>query len=131
LDECVHFLHGEAEGAEDWYVAHTREGEEGSCSLQVFVWPPESRTQVHDYTFWGVFRCVVGTILEERYERLDDGSRFEHARLRKAWQVPWGPEDGVSTVLPGNDGIHREGNPGEATAISVHLYGPRLGEVDG
>jgi hypothetical protein len=36
LDECVYTLHEEAEGAEDWYVAHTREGEEGSCSLQVF-----------------------------------------------------------------------------------------------
>jgi len=85
LDECVYSLHEEAEGAEDWYVAHTREGEEGSCSLQVFVWPPESRTQAHDHTSWGVFRCVVGTILEERYERLDDGSRFEHARWRKAF----------------------------------------------
>ena len=33
--------------------------------------------------------------------------------------------------MPGNDGIHRVGNPGGATAISVHLYGPRLGVVDG
>ena len=27
--------------------------------------------------------------------------------------------------------IHRVGNPGEGMAISVHLYGPRLGEIDG
>ena len=61
--------------------------EVGSCSLEVFVWPPGTGTQIHDHTSWGVFRCVVGTILEERYERLDDGSRFEHARLRKVWRV--------------------------------------------
>jgi hypothetical protein len=34
-------------------------------------------------------------------------------------------------VLPYDEGIHRVGNPGAKTAISVHLYGPRLGEVDG
>jgi hypothetical protein len=38
---------------------------------------------------------------------------------------------GVSTVLPYERGIHRVGNPTEAPAISVHLYGPRLGEIDG
>ena len=120
-----------AEGTDGWYVAQRSEGEDGSYSLEVFVWPPGARTQIHDHTSWGAFRCVVGTIFEERYERLDDGSRFEHARLRKAWQLSWSTENGVSTVLPGNEGIHRVGNPSGSTAISVHLYGPQLGDVDG
>jgi hypothetical protein len=42
-----------------------------------------------------------------------------------------GPEDGASTMLPGDEGIHRVGNPGEDLAISVHLYRPRTGEADG
>jgi hypothetical protein len=54
-----------------------------------------------------------------------------HAGLKKVWRPSWSPEDGASTVLPGAGGIHRVGNPGAQTAISVHLYGPRLGEVDG
>lgn len=120
-----------AEGADGWYVAHRSEGEEGSYSFEVFVWPPGTRTQIHDHASWGVFRCVVGTVLEERYRRLDDGSRLEYAHLKEAWRISWGPEDGASTVLPGNEGIHRVGNPGATTAISVHLYGPRFGEVDG
>jgi hypothetical protein len=62
---------------------------------------------------------------------LDDGSKFEHARLEEAWHLAWSPEDGASTVLPGNGGIHRVGNPYEGTAVSVHLYGPRLEAVDG
>jgi steroid delta-isomerase-like uncharacterized protein len=124
-------LLAEARDAGDWYVARCWESREGSYSLQVFVWPPESRTQVHDHTSWGVFCSVVGTVLEERYERLDDGSQLNHARLKKVWQRAWGTRDGVSTVLPYDGGIHRMGNPGSGTAISVHLYGPRIGGMDG
>ena len=112
-------------------IAATYGVRESSPCLQVFVWPAGAATPVHDHTSWGAYYCVVGTLLEERYERLDDGSREGHARLRKAWQLTWGPEDGVSTVLPGDMGIHRVSNPGEGGAISVHLYGPRTGEVDG
>ena len=42
----------------------------------------------------------------------------------------WSREDGASSVLPHDGGIHRVGNPGDRAAFSVHLYGPRLGEVD-
>jgi hypothetical protein len=34
-------------------------------------------------------------------------------------------------VLPYEEGIHRVGNAGESPAISMHLYGPPMGEVDG
>jgi predicted metal-dependent enzyme (double-stranded beta helix superfamily) len=121
----------EGRDSEDWYVAHSCNGQDDSYSLQVFVWPPGSRTQIHDHTSWGVYCCVVGSVLEERYERLDDGSQTGRATLKKIWQLMWGKEDGVSTVLPYDEGIHRVGNPGETTAISVHLYGPRVGEIDG
>jgi predicted metal-dependent enzyme (double-stranded beta helix superfamily) len=121
----------EARHAEDWYVAHRHKGEDGSYSLQVFVWPPGTGTKIHDHSSWGAYCCAIGSVLEERYERLDDTSRPGHARLKKVWQLSWSSEDGASTVLPGDGGIHRVGNSGESTAISVHLYGPRIGEVDG
>jgi predicted metal-dependent enzyme (double-stranded beta helix superfamily) len=121
----------EAIYAEDWYVAHRHDAEDGSFSLQVFVWPPGTRTKVHDHSSWGAYCCAIGSVLEERYERLDDGSRHDHARLKKVWQLLWSSEDGASTVLPGDGGIHRVGNPAESTAISVHLYGPQIEEVDG
>jgi predicted metal-dependent enzyme (double-stranded beta helix superfamily) len=117
--------------AGDWYVARSYTGEDRTYSLQVFVWPPSTETKIHDHTSWGVYCCVVGSILEERYERLDDGSRLDHARLRKIRQRMWSKEDGASSVLPHDGGIHRVGNPSDEAAISVHLYGPRLGEVDG
>ena len=70
-------------------------------------------------------------MLEERYERLDDSSRPGHAHLKKVWKLWWSPEDGASSILPHDGGIHRVGNHSDNLAISVHLYGPRLGEVDG
>ena len=124
-------LLGEARDGEGWRVARRYDDEEGSYSLQIFVWSPGTGTKIHDHSSWGAYRCVVGSVMEERYERLDDGSLEGYARLRKVWQLAWGPEDGVSTVLSGDGGIHRVANPGEGVAISVHLYGPRTGEVDG
>src|SRR5918995_6489012 len=41
LDAHVLPLLGEAQEAEDWYVAHSCEGQDASYSLQVFVWPRE------------------------------------------------------------------------------------------
>ena len=119
------------EPAEDWYVAYREDSPDKSTSLQVFVWPPGGRTRIHDHSSWGAFCCVVGSILEERYERVDDGSLPDYARLKKLWQLEWRREDGISTVLPGVEGIHRVGNPTEEPAISVHVYGPRLGRIDG
>jgi predicted metal-dependent enzyme (double-stranded beta helix superfamily) len=116
---------------EGWYVAHSYEGQDDSFSLQVFFWPPGTKTKIHDHSSWGVYCCAVGSVLEERYERLDDGSRPDHAHLKKIWQLLWSREDGASSVLPHDAGIHRVGNPSDSLAISVHLYGPRVGEVDG
>jgi predicted metal-dependent enzyme (double-stranded beta helix superfamily) len=122
----------EARGMQgDWYVARSYEDREHSYSLQIFVWPPGTETKIHDHSSWGVYCCAVGSVLEERYERLDDGSRLDHAHLKKIWRLMWSTEDGASSVLPDDGGIHRVGNPGDSVAISMHLYGPRLREVDG
>ena len=131
LDAHVLPLLQEATKVEDWYVAYDCNGPDDSYSLQVFFWPAGSRTQIHDHTSWGIYCCVVGSVLEERYERLDDGLSLNHARLKKVWQLRWSREDGASTVLPYEEGIHRVGNTGERPAISMHLYGPPMGEVDG
>jgi predicted metal-dependent enzyme (double-stranded beta helix superfamily) len=129
--EILPILEKTSGAKEDWYVAQSYEGENRCFSLQVFVWPPSTRTKIHDHSSWGVYCCALGTVLEERYERLDDGSRPDHANLKEIWQLAWSREDGASSVLPQDGGIHRVGNPGDSPAISVHLYGPRIGEVDG
>ena len=119
-----------AGGAEDWYVAHRDDLPDGS-SLQVFFWSPGSMTKVHDHASWGALCCVAGSLVEERYARLDRGLKPNHASLRRLWRRNWKEGDGISTVLPYDGGIHRVGNPTDEPAISVHLYGPRTGEIDG
>jgi predicted metal-dependent enzyme (double-stranded beta helix superfamily) len=104
---------------------------ESSTCLQVFVWPAGATTPIHDHTSWGAYHCVVGSLLEQRYERLDDGVQPSTARLRKTWQRVWQREDGASTVLPYEQGIHRVVNRSNHPAISIHLYGPRMGVLDG
>ncbi len=131
LDALVFPLLKEARRVEDWYVAHRYDAQDGSYSLQIFVWPAGTKTHIHDHTSWGAYCCAVGSVLEERYERLDDGSQLNHARLKKVWELWWSIEDGVSTVLPYDEGIHRVRNTTSEIAISVHLYGPRIGELDG
>jgi predicted metal-dependent enzyme (double-stranded beta helix superfamily) len=129
--ELLPLLLQEAQGATDWRMARHYEGEDGAYCLQVFVWPPGTGTMVHDHSSWGVYRCVFGSVLEERYERLDDDSVPGRALLKKSWQLAWSPGDGASTVLPGDGGIHRVTNLGDEMALSVHLYGPRMREADG
>jgi len=90
----------EAGRAKDWYVAYRQDAPDRSYSLQVFVWPPGSATRIHDHSSWGAFCCVVGSVLEERYEHADDGSLPDYARLKKLWRLEWGREDRISTVLP-------------------------------
>src|SRR5215211_2798850 len=59
-----------------------------------------SATRIHDHSSWGAFCCVVGSILEERYERADDGSLPDYACLKKLWRLEWRREDWMSTVVP-------------------------------
>jgi len=112
-------------------IAATYGLREASPCLQVFVWPAGAATPIHDHTSWGAYHCVVGTLLEERYERLDDGAQPSTARLRKVWQRALRNEDGASTVGAYEAGIHRISNTSGRPAISVHVYGPRIGVFDG
>jgi hypothetical protein len=80
-------LFEEARYAEGWYVARRQYAHDGAYSLQLFVWPPGKETMIHDHSSWGAYACAIGTVLEERYDRLDDGSRTGYARLKRAWQL--------------------------------------------
>jgi Cysteine dioxygenase type I len=119
-----------ASGTEPVITATYGLREESPC-LQVFVWPAGATTPIHDHTSWGAYHCIVGTLQEQRYERLDDGAQPSTARLRKLWQRPLRNQDGASTVGAYAAGIHRISNTSGRAAISVHLYGPRQGVFDG
>jgi hypothetical protein len=112
-------------------IARTFVSPLGGCSLQVFVWAPGSKTPIYDHTSWGAYSCVAGSVLEDRYERLDDGTQLNRAHLRHSWRRELHCTDRASTVAPYAGGIHRISNPSSRPAVSAHLYGPRLGRLDG
>ena len=99
--------------------------------LHLFYWPVGAATPIHDHTSWGVYQCVGGALLEDRYERLDDGEQPETAQLRKRWRRRWGHWDGASTVGAYADGIHRIANHSSRPSLSLHMYGSRASTLDG
>ena len=119
-----------ARSAEPMIVA-TYGAREATTCLQVFVWPAGAATPIHDHTAWGAYQCVLGSLSEERYVRVDQDRTADVARLRKEWQRHWYPEDGASAVGAYDAGIHRVTNLSRKLAISVHMYGPRSGALDG
>jgi predicted metal-dependent enzyme (double-stranded beta helix superfamily) len=78
-------------------------------SLQLFIWPRGAATPIHDHTSWGIYMCLAGQLDEDRFIRLDDGSRFGVARLRRDWHAVWRPGE-QSSLLPYDGGIHRVHN---------------------
>lgn len=100
-------------------------------AVHLFYWPIGASTPIHDHTTWGVYHCVGGALLEDRYERLDDGEQFEVAHLRKCWRRRWNRWDGASTVGAYADGIHSIANHSRQPSLSLHMYGPRMGALDG
>ncbi len=73
---------------------------------------------------------MAGSLLEDRYVRLDDESQPGAAHLRRAWRAIWRPGQ-QSQLMPYNGGIHRVANPSLGPAASLHLYGPASAAIDG
>lgn len=72
----------------------------------------------------------AGALVEDRYNRLDDGSHLNQAHLRKAWRREWRAEEGVSKLMPYEGGIYQVMDLSSRPVVSVHLYGP-AGAIDG
>jgi predicted metal-dependent enzyme (double-stranded beta helix superfamily) len=103
---------------------------DATLNLQLFFWPAASWTPIHDHTSWGIYLCIAGALLEDRYVRLDDATHEATARLGRDSRSLLQP-DMYSALLPHAAGIHRVGNPSDRPAVSLHLYGPRLSHLDG
>jgi predicted metal-dependent enzyme (double-stranded beta helix superfamily) len=94
---------------------------DGAFSLVALVWLPGQATAIHDHLSW----CVVGV-----YEGAEHETLFRptpSGRLVASGSSTAYPGD-VAGLLPPGD-IHRVHNAGDATAISLHVYGADLTAV--
>jgi predicted metal-dependent enzyme (double-stranded beta helix superfamily) len=91
-------------------------------SIRMYLWEPGKFTPVHDHSAWGLMGSVSGELHVTKYRRKDDGSREDCARLVAEQELTLSPGQS-DAVFPLNAGIHKTGNPTEATTVTVHLYG--------
>jgi len=97
-------------------------------SVLAYIWEPDMVDVVHDHGSWGVLACLVGTIDEIKYSRLDDGSREGFAELSPHSPLTMNPGE-TTFILPLDQGIHRLGNAAHGHSVSVHVYGQPVRRV--
>ncbi|WP_228538283.1 cysteine dioxygenase family protein [Nocardia sp. XZ_19_385] len=93
---------------------HTEE----QFSIQAVIWRPGQETRIHDHIAWCAFAVLQGVEEETLYR--DDG---DHLTLLGQSVNGTGA---VSGFAPPGD-IHKVRNPGNDTAITLHVYGTDLG----
>ncbi|WP_285632610.1 cysteine dioxygenase family protein [Actinoallomurus iriomotensis] len=95
---------------------------DGTFSIQAIVWPAGRVTPVHDHVSWCVFGVIQGALDEELFTLADGGDVL----------VPAGrvtnTTGAVTGFAPPGD-LHRVANPGDRTAISIHVYGTDLSRL--
>ena len=87
------------------------------------VWPPNTIGSPHDHMTWGVVAVSEGSIRICNFQREDDGTNKEFAKLHEIVRIDGKPGD-VGHVLPPHEDIHSISNlsPTEP-ALSIHTYG--------
>ncbi len=98
---------------------------EALFSLRLYLWGPGDFTYPHDHNSWGVIGTAIDGYEVTNYRRLDDGSVEGHAKLEELETLRLGPGE-TSFTLPFNKGIHKTGNGGDKTIITLHFYGRSL-----
>lgn len=118
----------QSQGDPERYRQHVLHAEsDGSFSLVALVWLPGQRTSIHDHVSWCVTGVHQGEEHERRYRLLPAETTGEAARLVATEDVV-NPEGSVCGFAPPGD-IHRVWNGGDATAISIHLYGADISRL--
>lgn len=85
---------------------------------------PKSRTQIHDHAHnWTLYGVLDGNETIERYERLDDRSKPDHAEIRKTVNVNVGP--GRIDLVPPFE-IHAE-ESGEERTVAIIVRAEKAG----
>jgi 3-mercaptopropionate dioxygenase len=101
--------------------------EDDSFSIVSFVWLPGQSTPIHDHRVWGLIGIYEGEEEEERFKRLDNGSRPNYAELQSVGRHVARQGD-ISYVCPPDKDIHQVRNVSSAPSVSIHIYGCNIGQ---
>lgn len=94
---------------------------EGRYSVVIMTWGKGQATPVHDHAGLWCVECVYeGTIEVTSYD-LDGSADAEAIRLERAGSVRAGIGEAGALIPPFE--YHRIANAGDATAVTIHVYG--------
>ncbi|OZI41163.1 cysteine dioxygenase [Bordetella genomosp. 1] len=111
-------------GSAERYTRHVAYADPaGRYTVVYLVWRPGQFSPVHGHKTWCAYRVLQGELTETHY-RWDAGS--EIAQVHGGAQRRAGD---IITATPGLGQIHRLGNAGPDTAISLHVYGVTQADI--
>ncbi|HEY7169145.1 MAG TPA: hypothetical protein VIB79_31610 [Candidatus Binatia bacterium] len=85
---------------------------------------PRTRTQIHDHAHnWTLYGVLDGTEAIERYERIDDRSKPDYAKIRQTENIKVGPGK-IDLVAPYE--IHAE-ESGDARTVAIIIRAEKSG----
>lgn len=90
-------------------------------SIRMFLWAPGEYDPVHDHNSWGVVSPIHGQLEVVHYQREDDGSKKDYAKLSETGRRII--QAGETTFVCGPESIHKTGNPTQRTNVQISLYG--------
>ncbi|MFC2034385.1 HEAT repeat domain-containing protein [Chloroflexota bacterium] len=92
----------------------------GSFSIRLFVWLPGRQYPIHDHGAWGIVGGIANRTQEIRYNRLDDGTVKDYARLEETDRNILNPDKTIN-LLPYS--IHHMSSNDSETSLTLHVYG--------
>ena len=101
--------------------------EDESFSVIGAVWKPRQTTPIHDHLTWALIGVYDGAERQAIYRRTDDRSNPKLAKLEKVNEGT--NQRGHVTVL-GEAGIHKVDNVSDKPALSIHVYGRDIGNLE-
>jgi hypothetical protein len=90
-------------------------------SLRAFFHPPNTHSDIHDHTAWGISGTPFGRLSVIRFtcSKTEAENRVTLTRTRHMILTPGEVEE----TLPWNQGVHQTGSPDDAINLMLSVYG--------
>jgi predicted metal-dependent enzyme (double-stranded beta helix superfamily) len=108
-------------------ITVVHEEEDHTLLVETVAWGSGQGVLPHDHQTWGVVAGIDGNERNVLWKRTDDGSEPGHAKVEVHRETRVGAGDVIGFL---GDDIHSVNNDGEATSLSLHVYGKSLSHVD-
>jgi len=93
------------------------------------VWGPGDHAPPHNHNTWGMIGVWDNALTETRFQRLDDRTRVDYAKLEKDRTAVVKPGE-ISLLVPEVDEIHQMDNFTDRPTVEIHVYGKDLRGLD-